>query len=67
MEGRMIDRKILADDVQSMKTILLDLDDVKSCGLSDKQVVRAMCRCLFHILEWTIGVDNDGTEIVHGL
>ena len=50
----MTTRDNLVEDMQGMETILLDLDDVTPCCLSDKQVIRAMCRCLWHILEWLI-------------
>ena len=50
----MTDRKTLVDDMTGVETILLDLDDVTSCGMSDKQVIKAICRCLWHILEYLI-------------
>ena len=50
----MTDRKTLVDDLNDIETILLDLDDVKPSGMSDKQVIKAICRCLWHILEWLI-------------
>ena len=50
----MTDRKTLVDDMTGMETILLDLDDVAHSGLSDKQVIKAICRCLWHILEYII-------------
>ena len=34
--------------------ILLDLEDVTPSGLSDKAVIKAICRCLWHILEYLI-------------
>ena len=50
----MTDRKTLVDDMTGMETILLDLDDVTPCGMSDKQVIKAICRCLWHILEYLV-------------
>ena len=50
----MTDRKTLVNDMTGMETILLDLDDVTHSGLSDKQVIKAICRCLWHILEYLI-------------
>lgn len=50
----MTTRKDLVDAMKDIETILLDLDDVTPCGLSDKQVVREICRCLWHLMEWTI-------------
>lgn len=50
----MTDRKTLVDDMTGMETILLDLDDVTPSGLSDKQVIKAIVRCLWHILEYLI-------------
>lgn len=52
--GRMTTRETLVEDMTGMETILLDLDDVTPSGLSDKQVIKAICRCLYHILEWLI-------------
>ena len=50
----MTTRDNLVEDMRGMETILLDLDDVTPSGLSDKQVIKAICRCLYHILEWLI-------------
>lgn len=50
----MTTRKDLVDDMTGMETILLDLDDVTPSGMSDKQVIKAICRCLWHILEYLI-------------
>ena len=50
----MTDRKTLVDDMTGMETILLDLEDVTPSGLSDKQVIKAICRALWHILEYLI-------------
>ena len=50
----MTTRKDLVDDMTGMETILLDLEDVTHSGLSDKQVIKAICRCLWHILEYLI-------------
>lgn len=51
----MTDRKTLVDDMQGIETILLDLEGVTPCPeLSDKMVVKMICRCLWHILEYII-------------
>ena len=50
----MTTRKDLVEDMTGIETILLDLDDVTQSGLSDKQVIRAIVRCLWHILEYMI-------------
>lgn len=50
----MTDRKTLVDDMTGMETILLDLEDVTPSGMSDKQVIKAICRCLWHILEYLV-------------
>ncbi len=50
----MTTRKDLADDMTGIETILLDLDDVTPSGLTDKQVIKAITRCLWHILEYII-------------
>lgn len=50
----MITRKELAEDMTGIETILLDLEDVTPSGLSDKAVILAICRCLWHILEYLI-------------
>ena len=50
----MTTRDNLVEDMTGIETILLDLEDVTPSGLSDKQVKRAICRCLYHILEWLI-------------
>ena len=52
--GRMTTRKDLVDDMTGLETILLDLDDVTPSGMSDKQVIKAICRCLWHVLEYLI-------------
>ena len=56
--GRMTTRKDLADDMTGIETILLDLDDVTPSGLTDKQVIKAITRCLWHILEYLIRRDK---------
>lgn len=50
----MTTRKTLAEDMTGIETILLDLEDVTPSGLSDKAVIKAICRCLWHILEYLI-------------
>ena len=47
----MTDRKTLVDAMNGIETILLDLDDVKPSGLSDKQVIKAYGRALWILLE----------------
>lgn len=54
----MTTRKDLVEDMTGIETILLDLDDVTPSGLSDKQVITAIVRCLWHILEYLIRRDN---------
>lgn len=53
--GRMTDRKTLVEDMTGVETILLDLEGITPRPeLSDKKVILMMCRCLWHLLEWTI-------------
>lgn len=47
----MTDRKTLVDALNSIETILLDLDDVTPSGLSDKEVIKAYGRALWILLE----------------
>lgn len=47
----MTDRKTLVDALNGIETILLDLEDVTPCGLSDKEVIKAYGRCLWILLE----------------
>ena len=54
----MTDRKTLVDALNGIETILLDLEDVTPSGMSDKQVIKAICRCLWHILEYLIRRDR---------
>ena len=51
---RMTDRKTLVNDMAEMETLILDLEDVTPCGYSEKRCVLAICRCLWHILEYLI-------------
>ena len=44
-------RKTLVDALNGIETILLDLEDVKPSGLSDKQVIKAYGKCLWILLE----------------
>ena len=55
---RMTDRKTLVNDMAEMETLLLDLEDVTPCGYSEKRCVLAICRCLWHILEYLIRRDR---------
>ena len=50
----MTDRKTLVDDMTEMETLILDLEDVTPCGYSEKRCVLAICRCLWHILEYLV-------------
>ena len=51
----MTTRDTLIDDMQGMESIILDLEGVTPRPeLSDKKVILMMCRCLWHLLEWTI-------------
>ena len=51
----MTDRKTLVEDMTGVETILLDLEGITPRPeLSDKKVILMMCRCLWHLLEWTI-------------
>ena len=47
----MTDRKTLVEALNGIETILLDLDDVTPCGLSDKEVIKAYGRALWILLE----------------
>ena len=51
----MTQREILIEDMQGMETILCKLEDrtVDPC-LTERQVIRALCRTLWHILTWII-------------
>jgi len=55
----MTTRKTLVEDMQGVETILLDLEDVTPCGLSDKQVIKALTRAIWHILEYLIRRAHD--------
>ena len=54
----MTTRKDLTNDMAEMETLLLDLEDVTPCGYSEKRCVLAICRCLWHILEYLIRRDR---------
>ena len=47
----MTDRKTLVDALNSIETILLDLDDVTTSGLSDKEVIKVYGKCLWILME----------------
>ena len=49
----MTTRKDLVQDMEDAETILLALDGLRD-EIPDKMVVKAMCRCLWHILEYLI-------------
>lgn len=49
----MTGRKELVEDMQGVEAILCALDGVGE-EIPDKMVIRAMCRCLWHILEFLI-------------
>ena len=51
--GRMTQREILVEDKHGVETILCALEGIGP-DLTDKEVIRAMCRCLWHILEYMI-------------
>lgn len=53
-----VDKKLLAEDMQGIETLILDLEDVTPCGYSEKKCILAMCRCLWHILEYLIRRDK---------
>ena len=54
----MTDRKTLVNDMTEMETLILDLEGVTPCGYSEKRCVLAICRCLWHILEYLIRRDK---------
>ena len=59
----MTTRNGLVDDMQGVETILCALDGIGK-EIPDKVVIRAICRALWHILEYMIGgIKHDG---LHG-
>lgn len=53
----MTTRHDLAKDMEDAETILLALDGLRE-DIPDKTVIRAIVRCLWHILEYLIRRDN---------
>jgi hypothetical protein len=51
--GSMTTRKDLVQDMEDAETILLALDGLRD-EIPDKMVIRAIVRCLWHILEYLI-------------
>ena len=49
----MTTRKELVEDMEGVETILLALDGLRD-EIPDKVVIKAICRCLWHILEYLI-------------
>lgn len=50
----MTNRKTLMSDKDEMETLILDLEDITPCGYSEKRCVLAICRCLWHILDFLV-------------
>lgn len=50
----MTTRETLVEDMTGMETLILDLEGVTPCGISERKCVLMICRCLWHILEWLI-------------
>ena len=55
--GRMTTRHDLVKDMEDAETILLALDGLRE-DIPDKTVIRAIVRCLWHILEYLIRRDK---------
>lgn len=53
----MTTRNDLVDDMQGVETILCALDGIGK-EIPDKVVIRAICRALWHILEYLIRRDK---------
>lgn len=51
----MTQREILIEDMQGMETVLCKLED-RTCapGMTERQVIMAICRTLWHILNWIV-------------
>lgn len=59
----MTDRKTLVDALNSIETILLDLEDVTPSGLSDKEVIKVYGKCLWILMEKELRrTKRDATE-----
>lgn len=51
----MTQREILIEDMQGMETVLCKLEDrTVAPDLTELQVIRAICRTLWHILTWIV-------------
>lgn len=51
----MTQREILIEDMQGMETVLINLDDnAVEHQMTERQLIRAMARTLWHILTWII-------------
>ena len=50
----MTQREILIEDMQGMETVLINLDDAVEHQMTERQLIRAMARTLWHILNWII-------------
>ena len=51
----MTNREMMIDDMRGMETVLCDLDDnAVEHKLTERQLIRAMARTLWHILNWII-------------
>jgi hypothetical protein len=49
----MTQREILVEDKQGVETILCALEGIGP-DLTDKEVILAICRCIWHILDYMI-------------
>ena len=59
----MTDRKTLVDALNSIETILLDLEDVTPSGLSGQEVIKVYGKCLWILMEKELRrTKRDGTE-----
>lgn len=51
----MTQREILIEDMQGMETVLCKLEDkTVAPGMTERQVIMAICRCLWHVLNHEI-------------
>ena len=51
----MTQREILVEDMRGMETVLCKLEDrTVAPEMTERQVIRAICRTLWHILNYTI-------------
>ena len=60
----MTTRKTFVEDMQGMETILCKLEDrTVDPGMTERDVIRAICRTLWHILTWIIKrIDEERRE-----